>query len=74
MSPPNAKYFGWVDHAGDETTFAMDEIIGAQRSREGRYFIYVRYINQPVFIPDRDYFRLLKKFGWTEENRIARAS
>lgn len=74
MLPPNAKYFGWIDHVGDENTFAYDEIIGAQRARDGRYFLYVRYVTQPVAIPEGAYYRLLKKFGWQEQSQIARAS
>jgi len=74
MIPPNNKYFGWIDRAGDENTFLYEEILGGQRSTgDGRYYIYVKGLGQPVPIPREDYYRLLKKMGWQEGERIARA-
>ena len=75
MNPPTKTgYFGWVDLVGDENTFKFDDIIGAVKARQdGRYYIYVRQLQQPVAITEEAWRRLLGRMGWTETSQIARA-
>jgi hypothetical protein len=76
LNPPGDKFFGWVDFAGDENTFRFDEIAGAIRQPQlqgGKYIIIVKGVGT-VPIPEADYYRLLRKCGWTDKERLTRVS
>jgi hypothetical protein len=77
LNEPGGKFFGWIDHAGDENTFAFDEILGAIKQPElqgGRYLLIVKGLSSPIPITQDGYYRLLRKMGWTDKERIARVS